>query len=128
MALKECEKCGESAEEAKAFCPACGWPFVSEDKRQDSSEFDKYAGTVNVSQSVYKMMLADFDVPTAPKPKPEIAPVPQPVVEPVVTTATPTASEKPKLSNWLQIAIIGIISFWIIILASVLAVLFYFYF
>lgn len=59
MALKTCQKCGESADEAKAFCPACGNPFVAEQKREGSSEFDKYAGTVNVTQTAYNMMRAE---------------------------------------------------------------------
>lgn len=65
MGLKNCEKCGEEVDEAKAFCPDCGNPFVEEKKRESSSEFDKYAGTVNFSKSVYKMMLSEMDLDTS---------------------------------------------------------------
>lgn len=65
MGLKICEKCGEEVDEAKAFCPDCGNPFVEEKKREGSSEFDKYAGTVNFSKSVYKMMLSEMDLDTS---------------------------------------------------------------
>jgi hypothetical protein len=68
MGLKKCEKCGEEVDEAKAFCPDCGSPFVEEKKRDSSSEFDKYAGTVNFSKSVYKMMLSEMELDTSKKP------------------------------------------------------------
>lgn len=65
MGLKVCEKCGEKVDEAKAFCPECGNSFVVEEKREGSSEFDNYAGTVSFSKSLYKLMLSDI--------KPEIS-------------------------------------------------------
>lgn len=75
MGVKNCEKCGESADEAKAFCPACGNPFVAEKERIESSEFDKYAGTVNISKTAYKMMLSELDAEPTESLRSETVPI-----------------------------------------------------
>lgn len=77
MGLKTCEKCGEDVDEAKAFCPECGNPFVEEKKRESSSEFDKYAGTVNFSKSVYQMMLSEMELDTSKQTDKKDEPVPK---------------------------------------------------
>jgi hypothetical protein len=131
MALKTCEKCGESVDEAKAFCPACGNAFVSEEKRESTSEFDRYAGTVNVSQSVYKMMLSDFDMQTS---KSEAALAPEPIFKPtpppvqVVSPEIVAPIEESKSGNALLIVLICVIVLLIMVMAAVLAALLYLYF
>ena len=40
MGLKQCTKCSEMVDEAKAFCPACGNAFVEEEERQEKSKFE----------------------------------------------------------------------------------------
>lgn len=107
MAMKVCEKCDESVDEAKAFCPACGNAFVIEEKREDSSEFDKYAGTMNMSQSVYKMMLSEMQ--TKPVVSEEYS-----VIKPIAPVPAVQVKEEPvepgKSSNWLiYVLIAGVI-------------------
>lgn len=124
MALKICEKCGESAEEAKAFCPACGNPFVVEQEREGSSEFDKYAGTVNVTQTAYNMMRAEvFGTP----PQPE---VPETVEKPVSNKPTDSPISSPKLvrksSNFLVFFIVGVVILLIGVFATILILSYFF--
>lgn len=60
MALRQCDKCNEMVDEAKAFCPGCGNAFVQEEKRQEASEFEKLGGTMQVGQTMYNQMLEDM--------------------------------------------------------------------
>ncbi len=131
MEQKTCEKCNESVDEAKAFCPACGNAFVTEEKREESSEFDKYAGTVNVSQSVYKMMMSDFEnQPSKPaeteSPEPVIQSNPAPVQ--VISPENIAPVEESKSGNLLIIILICVVLFLIVLLAAVFAALLYFYY
>jgi len=105
MAFSQCEKCGETVDEAKAFCPACGHAFVDEEKRQEASKFEKLDRTVQFGQTMYNQMLEDMglDISNLPKPAEKrvetIAPVnATPVVPPVETQpAAPTQPvRKPK--------------------------------
>jgi len=70
MGQKKCEKCGEMADEVKAFCPACGNAFVEEEKRQAASKFEKLDSTVQFGQTMYNQMLEDMglDISSLPKP------------------------------------------------------------
>ena len=60
MSLKKCEKCGEMVDDAKAFCPGCGYSFVDEEEREEDSEFDVSGGTMNISESAYDVLLSDM--------------------------------------------------------------------
>ncbi len=64
MALKDCAKCGEMVDEAKAFCPGCGHAFAAEAKRDEASGFDKMEGTVRLGQTIYNQMLSDMGLQT----------------------------------------------------------------
>jgi hypothetical protein len=59
MALKQCGKCSEMVDEAKAFCPGCENAFVEEEKREASS-FEKMDSTVQLGQTMYDQMLSDM--------------------------------------------------------------------
>lgn len=82
MESKRCEKCGEPVDAAKAFCPACGNPFVAEAKRTQVSEFDASAGTVQFGNTVYNKLLSDMGLNISefkqapPKPAAEVRPEP----------------------------------------------------
>lgn len=103
MSFKECKKCGESVDAAKAFCPECGDPFFEEETRAESSEFDKYAGTMNITKSMYNMMLSEMDLDTSrpakkkPAPPAVIESQPAPVTEPVKTD--PPVHQHPPIQN-----------------------------
>src|SRR5262245_30459058 len=60
MGQRQCEKCDEMVDEAKAFCPGCGHAFVTEEKRKDASNFDKVDHTVQFGKTMYNQMLEDM--------------------------------------------------------------------
>jgi len=128
MALRQCEKCSEMVDEAKAFCPGCGHAFVEEQKRQKSSEFEKLDNTVQLGQTMYNQILSDLGF-NSPKPQGAsdkrieiVAPaVPGPVSattqSPAATKPAPVAPakaerpqgvKKPGRAKWVILAILGI--------------------
>lgn len=118
MALKQCDKCSEMVDEAKAFCPACGNAFVEEERRSVSTNFEEMDMTVQLGQTMYNQMLSDMGLNVSKAPDVQekvievaaaapIAPVAQGVpVAPVPTT--PSASAKPD-NKWIWI-IVGVIA------------------
>ena len=119
MGLKKCEKCGEMADEAKAFCPGCGNPFIAEEVRQGSSEFDKYAGTVNITKSVYGMMLTEMELDTSRKPEAEApADVPE-----VADVESPPETAPENLVRLLLVLLVGAV-----VLIPLAAALIYYFF
>ena len=60
MGLRQCDKCGDMVDEAKAFCPGCGNAFVEEEKRQKKSDFEQQDNTVQLGNTMYNQMLADM--------------------------------------------------------------------
>ena len=92
MGLRQCDKCGEMVDEAKAFCPACGHAFVEEQKRVEPSVFDSMEGTMQLGNTMYNKMLSDMglnisDVPN--KPAETGPPVAQPPLQPAVQAPVP---------------------------------------
>src|SRR5947209_8753618 len=99
MGLRQCSKCNEMVDEAKAFCPGCGHAFVDEEQRREASEFDRSDKTVQFSETMFGSMLSDMGLDISKTPNPGgknveaispvhtevIAPVPA-VVEPLVIT------------------------------------------
>src|SRR5580765_6957959 len=72
MGLKECDKCHEMVDEAKAFCPGCGNAFVAEEQRREASSFEQLDKTVQLGNTMYDMMLSDMGLNISkPAPKPE---------------------------------------------------------
>ncbi|MEQ1604109.1 MAG: hypothetical protein ABL999_04505 [Pyrinomonadaceae bacterium] len=103
MGVRQCEKCSEIVDEAKAFCPGCGQAFVAEEKRSQTSNFDTMDNTVQLGQTMYNQMLSDMGLNISKAPDPVekrievIAPVPttpkpQPVKPP--TEPKPSANKK----------------------------------
>lgn len=125
MGLRQCEKCEEMVDEAKAFCPSCGNAFVEEQKRTEPSVFESMEGTMQLGNTMYNQLLSDMglnisaapDKPAEVTAQPAAQPVAQPATQspvqqviqqavqqglpPAVTTATPAKSGKTK---WLIIA------------------------
>ena len=60
MDPRKCEKCGETVDAAKSFCPGCGTPMEAEQERTRVSEYDATAGTVQFGKTVYNQLLSDM--------------------------------------------------------------------
>ena len=95
MALKQCDKCSEMVDEAKAFCPGCGNAFVEEEKRE-ASKFEKLDPTVQFGHTMYNQLLEDMGLNISNSPNPGekrveiIAPVNTQIVPPAKTAVTVT--------------------------------------
>lgn len=143
MALKQCAKCNEMVEEAKAFCPGCGNAFVEEEKRQEASKFEKLESTVQFGQTMYNQMLEDMGLNISATPSPvdkrvEIsAPVKTEilspaktaktvVVSPAVATPEKTSEQSKPTSNTKWYILIGgaVVLLLLIALASAIFVIF----
>src|SRR5438270_13395379 len=105
MPDKTCPQCSEQVDEAKAFCPACGNAFVEEEKRTDTSAYEKMDHTVQMGQTMYNAMLSDMGLNVKKEPEKRVevlkpvgvkpARVLQPVAgtEPIPVSAPPAASQ-----------------------------------
>lgn len=129
MGVKQCAECGESVDEAKAFCPSCGNAFVDEQQRAEPSNFDKLDGTMQFGQTMYNQMLSDMGLNLKAPKKPTVQTL-KPAVEtikPVAPATTPAAKvdvppavePEPKSRNRLIIA--GIVAAFVILLLIVAA-------
>ena len=90
MGLRQCDKCSEMVDEAKAFCPSCGHAFVEEHTRQAPSVFESMEGTMQLGNTMYNQMLSDMglNISAAPnKPAESVQPVAQPAVRTCKTPA-----------------------------------------
>lgn len=129
MSLKKCEKCGEDVDVAKAFCPECGNPFVKEEKREDATEFDKYAGTVALSNSAFNMLLGKMDLDTSRSPEEEKRqkPIQNPANNFPAQNKTPDQNKKSGMLKWIIIGAIVAVIFCFIAAIILIALFFYFY-
>jgi hypothetical protein len=93
MGQKTCEKCGESVDEAKAFCPACGDAFVEEERRKEESAFEQMDSTVQMGKTMYGQMLTDMGLNISKAP--DVTPPPEKRVAVVAPIATPAANVTP---------------------------------
>jgi hypothetical protein len=137
MSKLQCDKCGEMVPAAKAFCPGCGEPFVEEQKRTTTSEFESVDHTQRMGQTMYNQMLSDMGLniskqPNAPgKPEKQVSVIaPAAALTPSVPTqpikAAPAAPPPTTSSNnylkWIIIAVAGLILLGaiVVIVAAVL--------
>lgn len=134
MADKQCPKCGERVDEAKAFCPgpSCGYSFEDEQQRTDASAYDKMDSTVQMGQTMYNSMLSDMGLnlkrPDAERKVEVLKPVAaqQQVLQPIASAApqpaaTPSPVPEVKKSNK-KIWIITIVVAAVLLLLFVAAV------
>ena len=144
MAEKTCPQCSETVDGAKAFCPACGHAFVTEEKRTDSSAYEKMDSTVQMGQTMYNNMLSDMGLnvkrepekrvevlkPVAVQPAQTLQPVagtrPVPTPPPAPALAE-TAEKKGNKKIWI-IAIVVALLLVLIFAAAVIGVALYLYF
>ena len=69
MGEKQCGKCGEMVDAAKAFCPGCGNSFVEEKERTSVSDFDLSDKTVRLGDTMYNQMLSDMGLSISKQPE-----------------------------------------------------------
>src|SRR5438876_4324550 len=115
MGLRQCDKCSEMVDEAKAFCPGCGTSFVKEEQRQDVSSFEKLDNTVQLGNTMYNQMLSDMGLnisKAAEKPEKRIE-----VIAPIETAPAPKteAAHPAKTSGpsskviWIVLAVLAVL-------------------
>ncbi len=137
MGLRQCDKCGEMVDEAKAFCPGCGHSLVVEEKRQKPSEFERLDSTVQLGNTMYNQMLSDMGLNIASgsaSAKPEkrievIAPVGEvPLVPkrpgpkaPAVGPPPPPMPDKAKPKGRIKWIVLGLIAFLLLFPISLLS-------
>lgn len=147
MALRQCDKCSEMVDEAKAFCPECGNALIEEKQREEESVYESMDGTMQFGQTMYNQMLSDMglNISAAPDKKvdePAVEPVAPQVVEPVVqppaesspqpvhqvlqpiaigVESAPTEANKPASGNKsLIFAVVGTLLLLLLIVAAIL--------
>ena len=140
MALRQCDKCSEMVDEAKAFCPECGNVLVEEKQREEESAYESMDGTMQFGQTMYNQMLSEMglnisaapdkkiDEPqpvelqiSEPAGKPPVQPVHQ-VLQPLETGVTPVAQkQKPRgLNKWVIIGVAGLVLLVILLVVAML--------
>lgn len=135
MALRQCDKCNEMVDEAKAFCPGCGNAFVEEEKPK-ATAFQKLDHTVQFGQTMYNQMLEDMglnisDAPNLVEKRDEVvAPIKSESTVPQVNTSERAPAQTPEkipdkakyASNvkWYVLGVLAIIVLFPIALASVI--------
>ncbi|MBK7391695.1 MAG: hypothetical protein IPI64_00160 [Chloracidobacterium sp.] len=139
MALRQCDKCSEMVDEAKAFCPECGNVLVEEKQREEESAYESMDGTMQFGQTMYNQMLSDMGLnisdtpnkktePTTPQViEPAVQPTVQPmhqILQPIDTGAAviPAAAvEKPASGNkWAISGVVGWLLLLILLVAAIL--------
>ncbi len=99
MAERQCDKCGETVDAARAFCPSCGEPFVTEEKREQQSNYDRMDHTVQMGKTMYGQMLSDMGLniskPQGEKRVEVIAPVGAPAKQDAPRPDPPKAQQAP---------------------------------
>lgn len=126
MALKQCGKCSEMVDEAKAFCPGCGNAFVEEEKRE-ASNFEKMDNTVQLGQTMYDQMLSDMGLNISRSAPPREKRVE--MIEPVASAAPPRKkipvsappAVKSSKTKWIILAaVVLLLGFFVLLAAAVL--------
>ena len=131
MGLRQCNKCSEMVDEAKAFCPGCGNAFVEEESRE-ATTFEKLDHTVEFGQTMYSQMLEDMglkisDAPDLAEKRVEmITSIKKEItVSPVKTTESSTAKpaenipDPPKSTLNLKLYIFGGLSVLVLLVIAV---------
>ena len=137
MGVRQCDKCSEMVDEAKAFCPSCGHAFVEEQTRNKPSAFESMEGTMQLGNTMYNQMLSDMglNISAAPnKPAEAVQPAIKPaaqqpvqqIIQPAVQQVIPPAAEPamPSASNttkWLVIGGVAVLVLFILLVVVVLA-------
>lgn len=130
MAQQQCNKCGETVDDAKAFCPGCGQPFVEEEKRKTTSEFESVDLTQKMGRTAYNQMLTDMGLnisrPNALETPPEVpAPIPTGTqaekrnerVVPIAPSVEST-QRSPRYLKWIIAGVVGLVLAFLVLFAA----------
>ena len=129
MEPKRCEKCGETVESTRAFCPGCGAALVVEEERTDVSAFDASAGTVQFGKTVFGKMLSEMGLNISEAPNKPAAVQPVAVkAQPAAAAPAETLAPEQKQSSRTKWIILGVAVILLAMLAFVGAVLIFLYF
>ena len=129
MSLRECDKCGEMVDEAKAFCPGCGRAFVEEAVRTESTEFNLLDGTMKMGDTMYNQMLSDMGLNTSAQPnkttevvQPAVQPVQQTInaePQPVIQPTAKVSDASPGANRWVVIGGIAVFLLLVLLIAVI---------
>ncbi len=73
MSDKQCVKCGQTVDEAKAFCPYCSHSFEVE-REGSASEFELTHNTATFTKSFFNEVLSDMELNISEAPDPPVRP------------------------------------------------------
>jgi len=132
MGEKQCGKCGEMVDEAKAFCPGCGNSFVEEKERTSVSDFDLSDNTVRLGDTMYNQMLSDMGLSISKQPKRDdkqrteaiapAVPTPPAAIRAEQRVEPPKAIAPERRSTIIWVAVIVVLAATAIVVAAVVAV------
>ncbi|MBK9214346.1 MAG: zinc ribbon domain-containing protein [Chloracidobacterium sp.] len=88
MSQRPCDKCGEEVSVTKAFCPACGHALVDEEQREDTSEFQRLDGTMQVGKTMYNQMLSEMGLNIS-VPSEQLTEAEKPILNDLAPAASP---------------------------------------
>lgn len=103
MGSKQCGRCGEDVDEAKAFCPGCGNAFVEEEERKTVSGFELSNDTIKLGDTLYNQLLSDMGLSISKQPNKGEISVPPDKTEAAAPAPPPvkTQDAKPSYAKWL---------------------------
>lgn len=137
MAEKQCGKCGEMVDEAKAFCPGCGHSFVDEKQRSTISDFDQSKHTVQLGETMFNQMLSEMGLNTskAPAPGDENANVVTPLAPAVIASTATKGEIKPSQASpdkrtkiiWIAVIVLAAVVLAIVVILAAVGVLYFYY-
>ena len=136
MAEKQCGKCGEMVDEAKAFCPGCGHSFVDEKQRETVSDFDQSKRTVQLGETMFNQMLSEMGLNISRQPSRDekrenvlepLAPAPMTRSAERKEQPSPAPADKRTRIIWIVAIVLGAIGFAIVVMLITLAGLMFYY-
>jgi hypothetical protein len=113
-------------DEAKAFCPGCGNSFVIESKREITSNFDSFEGTIKLGDTMFNQMLSDMGLNISKSPDggekpPEVISL-EPAAAKPPEPATQSAAEPASNTKWYILGGVVLALVIVVLVAAVIAI------
>lgn len=123
MGSKQCGRCGEVVNEAKAFCPGCGNAFVVEEKRTTVTDFDMSNETVRLGNTMYNQLLSDMGLSISKAPNKDVDSPGEPHDAAHAAPPTPQVpNTNAKRNRWLTRATIAALGLLLLLVLGLLVV------